>query len=338
MDDATRKETSDQLNEPLLGFVPTLDHDNIGRIIPVELDGEEEEEEVAVGSSFSPNLSWMAYEQDPLQQHTDQTTVPHTGLQFPTGLNEDPDERLHTYSRYHHHHQQQQQQQQQQDATKLSPWRDAIWAVVFLLQIVILISLGLIWGTQSVITNDSTSSSTWIPHNSKFVSHFIILLVIIFFFATILSSMALMIMARWSDTLIQGSILFNVMVTLLLAILCAVQQQVTGLLFFLISTLVGLFYAWSVWSMIPWAASNLSTAVMAVSHNLGIYVVGLGTSLLTVLFTLIWLMAVIGTEWHTTSCSTDGVCDHHGFGFILSLFALSLFWTVQVLKVRLRFV
>jgi Plasma-membrane choline transporter len=301
MDDASRKETSKDLMEPLLCYPPLFDNDS--RIVSVEMD---EEDVVASQDTNVDTLGKNDFE----------------GGENPFII-----------SRHHHYHHLQHQEQQQENS-KASFCRDPIWAVIFVLQIVVLMSLGFTWGLQSMATNDPSSSSSWIPHSSKLISDFTILLAAIFVLASLLSSVALMIMARWAEKLIQGSIIFNIMMTLLLSILCAVQHQMTGSLIFLFVALMGVCYARSVWSMIPWAASNLSTAVAAISQNLGIYLVGLGTSLMAVLYSIVWLMAVMGTEWRTTSCAKDGACDHHGSGFILALFSMSLFWTLQVLKVR----
>jgi Plasma-membrane choline transporter len=308
---ASKKESSNVVIEPLMISLPPLDDDS--RKMPIQVD----EKYVVVG----------------LEQNSDgHTAIPVKAMQISQVSHDEQDENPYGISRYHRYHHLQQQEQQQDDS-RSSTCRDPIWAVLFILQIVVLMCLGLTWGFQSITSNDTSSPSSWISDTSEFVSDFTILLIAIFVFAALLSSLASMILSRWPEELIKGFIILKIVVFLLFSIFWVTQEKQGGFLFFLIVAVWWVFYARAIWSMIPWVASNLTTGIAAISHNLGIYLVGLGVSLMTVPFTMIWLMAVTGTEWHTTSCSTDGTCENSGFGFILALFALSLFWTAQVLKV-----
>jgi Plasma-membrane choline transporter len=309
MDVASKEESSKAAIEAIMISLPPLDDDS--RKIPIQVD-----EKYAVV--------------DLEQNSNGHTAIPFRAMQISHVSHDEQDENPYGISPYHRYHHLQQQEQQQDDS-RSSTCRDPIWAVLFILQIVVLMYLGFTWGFQSITSNDTSSLSSWISDTSE--SDFTILLIAIFVFAALLSSLASIILSRWPEELIKGFIILKIVVLLLFSIFWVTQEKLGGFLFFLIVAVWSVFYLRAVSSMIPWVASNLTTGIAAISHNLGLYLVGLGVSLMAVPFTMIWLMAFTGTRWHTSSCSTDGTCENSGFGFILALLVLSLFWNAQVLKV-----
>jgi hypothetical protein len=114
-------------------------------------------------------------------------------------------------------------------------------------------------------------------------------------------------------------------------------------LMMMVGGLFGLCYAKSVWHRIPFAASNLATAVTAVKANLGLFVVAYAVVFLTIGWTLLWFLA-LGHAYirgYFTECDdADEVPEgqepecHISTGgyFFLFFFLLSLYWTSQVLK------
>lgn len=205
--------------------------------------------------------------------------------------------------------------------------QDGIWAFLFLLQLVLVGSLGIVWGSGgSWPPNDSTSHFQF--------SGFAILILWTSLGASAISSLALFVMTRWAAELIQISIIFNICVSLSFAILCLVQNVMAGAITGLIIFAIGILYARAVWPLIPWAASNLETAMTAIKTNLGVTIVGFGMIVLTIGFTMVWLLAIVGTNMHSTTCSEDGQCESHLNGITLALFLLSFYWTIQVTKVR----
>jgi len=95
---------------------------------------------------------------------------------------------------------------------------------------------------------------------------------------------------------------------------------------------VGVCYAFAVWNRIPWAASNLTTAITAIQANLGVVLVPHVLSLLSCGYVILWSLAHFGVCTHSTSCDENGTCESHLNGGIIALFLLALFWTQQVIK------
>jgi hypothetical protein len=115
-------------------------------------------------------------------------------------------------------------------------------------------------------------------------------------------------------------------------------------LMLMVMGLFSYFYAVSVWHRIPFAASNLATAVTAVKANLGLLVLAYAIVFLTIGWTLLWFLALGHSyiQGYFTEC-TDGPPDQQGGQetecdittggyYLLFFFLLSFYWTSQVLK------
>lgn len=82
---------------------------------------------------------------------------------------------------------------------------------------------------------------------------------------------------------------------------------------------------------IPFAASNLKTAVIAVRANLGVTLVGLFLVFVAFVWTAIWLLSLTGVYVQMVP-RNDKVCDSRLNGWVALLFLLSYYWTQQVIK------
>lgn len=212
--------------------------------------------------------------------------------------------------------------------------KEGLWVILFLIQLVVIVTIAVAWGLNMPsawpsITDDDTIHTS----NSQMYAGFSILMISAALGACAISSLALLVTTHFAAQLIQASIILNILISIAFSVVCFSQDAAGMAGFGLFSCFIGILYAWSIWPMIPWAASNLVTAVTAIRTNVGVTVVGLGMVLLTSAFTLLWLLALFGTAMHMYSCD-EGSCSSHINGIIVSLFLLSFYWTTQVLKVR----
>jgi hypothetical protein len=101
-------------------------------------------------------------------------------------------------------------------------------------------------------------------------------------------------------------------------------------LFVLICTVL---YAYSVQRRIPFASTNLKTALSAVQTNYGVCVLAYIVAAVANVWVVLWILAFLGVAFRSSACA-DGSCDMHmnHVGFLLML--LSYYWTSQVLQVR----
>lgn len=217
-------------------------------------------------------------------------------------------------------------------------YHDSIWALLFIAQFVVIISLGIAWGLCGSwpTTYDSPGNSNNQEESHIYFSDFAILLLWTSLGGTAISCLALFVMTHWAKFLIQISFIFNIVVSLGFAILCFAENQGTAGVAALLICLIGICYSWMVWRTIPWAASNLETAVTAIATNFGVVFIGLGMVIAFIGFAVLWLLAFVGVTMHTTVCTTDSSgesCESHLNEVIVALFLLSFYWTFQVCKV-----
>lgn len=95
---------------------------------------------------------------------------------------------------------------------------------------------------------------------------------------------------------------------------------------------------------IPFAASTLKTALVAIRMNLGIYFLAFAFLFLVYIWFAVWLLAIVGVFVHASAqekvpCSDTGygdtqgqMCEQAPNGFVIFLLILSFYWTQQVIQ------
>ena len=163
--------------------------------------------------------------------------------------------------------------------------------------------------------------------------------------APILAVMALSLMRQHAIKLIQGSLLFGIVVTGLSALIHLIINPVTAIVPAIFCCIL-LWYAKNVWHRIPFAAANVRTAITAVKANMGMAGLSLAGIPIHVLWWSMWLYVVIQTSQSNFMSQqiqvvkvTDDEMDPSqeemtmsGLGyFVWILLLLSLYWTLQVI-------
>ena len=162
------------------------------------------------------------------------------------------------------------------------------------------------------------------------------------------------VMTRFLEYLIQMALLTsvasNIMVIILL--LSSGAWSPVGLSIAIGLLLWTLCFVRSIWRRLPFCAANLQTAVAALfqtgtssggtsgSSITGIALVAYGLVLLLLIYTILWILAWIGTFVTTADCdlakATDDIvasnCSYQINTLSVLLFCLSYFWTFQVLS------
>ena len=164
------------------------------------------------------------------------------------------------------------------------------------------------------------------------------------------STLTLFLFGTFAEHVIQASLIVSPVVILATSIAGTVASNnagygVAGGFYFLLSV----WYAFCVWHRVPFAAANLTTAMAAVRANYGITVVSFASLIKTMVFTLLWFIAMVGifvTMDHSCTGSSDengktndddGCSDGNPWAlWIFCLFLLSLYWTIQVIQNLLR--
>jgi hypothetical protein len=90
-------------------------------------------------------------------------------------------------------------------------------------------------------------------------------------------------------------------------------------------------YAWSVWSRIPFSASTLITATTAVRANIGLALYAYISLILLFGWSLWWTIGAVSTMLVLSDCDENGDCENDLNAWLLFVFFISYYWTIQVI-------
>ena len=144
------------------------------------------------------------------------------------------------------------------------------------------------------------------------------------------STLALGFMMAHAEAMIRGGMIASVFLSLFLGLFCLTARQVPGALAGLVMSGLLIWYAYHVWSRIPFAAANLVTATTAVRVNLGVTVYAYLTLALAFGWAVFWTASAVSTMFVVSECEGDGTCNKDFNGWMIFGFFVSYFWTVQV--------
>lgn len=207
-----------------------------------------------------------------------------------------------------------------------SRFRDAPFAILFYAQLFVVLGLAIGWGFSALKYEGGDSETI------EF-SGVLYICLISGLVAVAISALALSFMTRFSHYLVQFSVLFSVFCSYLMVIIFGLQDRDGAALVVFLFFALSAWYAWAIWNRIPFAASNLATALTAVRSNLGVTLVAYGLVLVAVMWTLVWMISLIGIYVRSADCH-DGMCEGHITSGVAIFFLLSFYWTQQVIKVR----
>jgi hypothetical protein len=223
----------------------------------------------------------------------------------------------------------------QRGQSQVPEFRDAAFAVGFLSHMILVLFLAVFWGLGSLRQgNIEEGDDISTPLDTSYVRGTGLLGLAFFssLFSAGLSAASLEFMTRYGENLIQMSI-FSSCGVMGLVVLVMFSKGVSVLawlwLFTLMLTVV---YAYSVWHRIPFAASNLRTAIAAIQSNYGVCLLGYVIAFCGNLWVLIWSLALLGVNYKEPTC-VDGQCEGNIDFLSFLLLLLSYFWVSQVLKV-----
>jgi len=186
-------------------------------------------------------------------------------------------------------------------------YRDVVWALLFvghLIAMLVVIGFGL--------SNVSLSGGS-------VYGQILIMVTISAVVALVLSTMTLKFMMDNTQTLVQTALIFSVCSSLAIGIVgFMVGSLFTGIVG-IVSFAIGCCYAKIVWPRIPFAASNLHTALTAVRANLGLAVIAYMLAAVAFAWTCVWFLGV--------GESLEG----SNLAIVFVLF-LSYYWVHQVLQ------
>eukprot|EP00527_Entomoneis_sp_CCMP2396_P008149 CAMPEP_0198137610 /NCGR_PEP_ID=MMETSP1443-20131203/1086_1 /TAXON_ID=186043 /ORGANISM="Entomoneis sp., Strain CCMP2396" /LENGTH=546 /DNA_ID=CAMNT_0043799103 /DNA_START=33 /DNA_END=1673 /DNA_ORIENTATION=+ len=149
--------------------------------------------------------------------------------------------------------------------------------------------------------------------------------------ALLLGAAAISVMIRFAEKTIQFSMFFAIFCNGLVVVSFALEKQWVGFGLSSVFLVWLIVYTQAVWSRVPFAASNLLVALTAVQTNGGLILVSLASTIAVSVWTLIWILALVGVYMRNAECY-EGTCETHTNGFFFLLLLLSYYWTSEVFK------
>lgn len=229
--------------------------------------------------------------------------------------------------------------------------RDWFFALLFYAHLAAVMTLAILWGFPTLLHpestlpgNNQTGNLTTISTSSSKTAGdglvgFLYLLLFLGAGSLVVSSIVLSVMAAFSSVLIQASVLFNVLASILIMVMFAATGNPGGAFGAFVLFALSSCYAFSVWERIPFAAANLTTGVTAIRTNVGVAVVPVTLSVLAWAYTFVWATSLYGALHQfqpQTSCNDAGAqdCNKTIKEVIIGVYLVLFFWTMQVITVR----
>jgi len=198
--------------------------------------------------------------------------------------------------------------QQREDPPK--QYKDAAWALAFVLQLLLVVTMCLYL--------IGTGQGGNVQQGGGYGG--------VFFVAGVcgalavgLSCASLSFMVKNAQLLVESALMFSVATSFFMGVMGFMAGNLIMGVIGLVAGAVGCCYAYFVWKRIPFAAANLKTALSAVKANLGLLAVALVVSVVAMGWTVLWFLG-FGTALQTDS-------------LIVAFFLfLSYYWTHEVLR------
>eukprot|EP00531_Pseudo-nitzschia_arenysensis_P020846 CAMPEP_0116156666 /NCGR_PEP_ID=MMETSP0329-20121206/22950_1 /TAXON_ID=697910 /ORGANISM="Pseudo-nitzschia arenysensis, Strain B593" /LENGTH=534 /DNA_ID=CAMNT_0003653757 /DNA_START=168 /DNA_END=1772 /DNA_ORIENTATION=- len=224
-------------------------------------------------------------------------------------------------------------------------YRDAPFALAFLIHLGVVVSFAVTWGFSAFSQygkvynsyNDKDDDDTAAAAASQPSLSVLMWLALLTCAISIgLSALSLRIMMHHAETLIQASLVGSCCFLGIIAIMFLLSGAVWLAAGCALVALWSAWYAKRVWIRIPFASSNLRTALSAIQTNGGVCAVAYGVAGLAVVWTMIWSLAVVGVTYKhqsRTTCDSDTYTDCTSPNIPMFLFLmLSFYWTIQVFQ------
>lgn len=212
-------------------------------------------------------------------------------------------------------------------------YRDASFAIAFLAHMGVVFFFAMAWGLPSLRQTEEPSADDGEDESGETVSLYgLLLLCLVTCVISIgISAVSLRVMMHHAETLVQASLIGSVCFNAFYAVIFLMEGLFwyTGIWVFMF--FITAWYARSVWHRIPFASSNLRTALSAIQTNAGVCALAYGIAGLANLWTIVWILAVVGISFKESTC-TAGVCKPDLNLFTIIFLFLSFYWTIEVFQ------
>lgn len=209
-------------------------------------------------------------------------------------------------------------------------YRDPFFAILYYIHLFGIVIVAFVLGIPSLTANAYAKGD--LSQGSVEVSGIITTAVTAAFFSFFCAALALALMMKFARSVIQCSLIFSVVMSGIVAVAAFATGNVVGGIIGLIFFALSACYAWCVWSRIPFAAANLNVGLSAVKSNCGLTLVAYLMTMMAVVYSIIWSLALTGAYTQNTTCDAQGTCTGELNGFATFMLLLSFYWAQQVIS------
>eukprot|EP00538_Stauroneis_constricta_P002441 CAMPEP_0119548552 /NCGR_PEP_ID=MMETSP1352-20130426/2446_1 /TAXON_ID=265584 /ORGANISM="Stauroneis constricta, Strain CCMP1120" /LENGTH=481 /DNA_ID=CAMNT_0007593859 /DNA_START=94 /DNA_END=1539 /DNA_ORIENTATION=- len=194
-----------------------------------------------------------------------------------------------------------------QEHPQQAGFQDPFWAVAFVVHLFIIGAIIVMnLGSVQIGGQSGYYGILWLGGIAAVVS-------------VVLATLSLGFMMKFATELVKAALIFSVAMSGVMAVLMLLSGQMVMAILGLIMFGIGIWYAYAVWSRIPFAAANLKTALTAVRCNLGLTIVAYATIIFGVAWTMLWFIG-----------ASDYLSQENAI--VMFLLLLSYYWVHQVLQ------
>lgn len=220
-------------------------------------------------------------------------------------------------------------------------YQDVPFAVLFLIQLVVMLIFGITKGSWTIEGMDDTSRTTIDDdkvvqdvetHISRAVFGLLLPCTVVAFFLAHVGTAV--VIPMFPETAVKSCLALSLVSTGIFAVLVIASNPAWYTCFPML-IMFGLlaFYVRRVWCMTPFAAANLTMGIKASAENSGIYIISIFMMLVSFAWFIFWFYAANGIFFQSIKIeSVDSEYDEEGMQWgLFFLLLVSLYWTSTVL-------
>uniref|UniRef100_H3GNL3 Choline transporter-like protein n=1 Tax=Phytophthora ramorum TaxID=164328 RepID=H3GNL3_PHYRM len=218
------------------------------------------------------------------------------------------------------------------------------FALLFVLNVGVIIALTALWGVKTVTDPDNNSSELLSGDDTKVVVAIAVGMAVV---SMVLALLMVKLIVAYARVMILFVLWFNVGISFALAAYGFIIGNIFIAIIGLIIALLNLCYARAVQHRIPFAVANLRVAEGAIAKHSSTYLVSIVFTVVQIVWVVVWAMALLGvankiaednpssttTANTNTTTSTRSTYKQSGESYVAYFFLLlSFYWGLQVFK------
>lgn len=208
--------------------------------------------------------------------------------------------------------------------------RDWPFAILFYAHVLIIIILGCSLGIPALVRKVDDDDGSEDDYSDDFTGLFKLALICACV-AMLVSFISLGVALMCSRIVIQLALTWSLILSFMMMIWAFMNDNPVVGSICIVYFLSNAVYICCVAKRIPFAAANMSTGLRAVNSNFGVVLLTYFMVFLSWVYTLYWILAIIGAYDYSADCENEECNDGPNIGFLFLLF-LAYFWTQQLIQ------